>query len=249
MIQKFNYDPFIKSKSNIEKRLCKEYKTLLEFEEYLESIHPTIKAQFVFNFDNLMKNRLNIQEFDNRKYVYFKYSLSFCKDIDLVEPYLKDFIRVIKYPIYHYYQVFIKIYGRERGIYHIKYFIDVVMKDKYPNINKPEDLSYLMGNSDSKLYPTESFGIMVNKGKVCNRITRCLWHEVLSRCLHDKEVAYLTSCYWDFMNFESLGKYFHITRSKCLMLGDSYCDPCSWDLRYNDIITHPSSEFFEKLKF
>lgn len=248
MIQKTNYDPKIRATSNIFNRLKNEYIVLLEFEDYLRSIHPSIQKTFSKKLDKMFSDSLELDCEIKRENVFVKYCLSFSKSINIKNPLMEDFIKITKYPVYHYFKLFTEIYGRERGIYHIKYFIDIVMKKKYPSNFRPDNLTYLLAPDDDSKYPTEAVNYVFNKGKIASRINRCLWHEVMTEHLEDSEIAYLTCCYWDFMDFESMGTHFHFTRSKCKMLGDEYCDPCAHDLRFNDLVSHPSTEFFVKLK-
>ena len=248
MIQKTIYNPKIRATSNIFSRLKNEYIVLLEFEEYIRTIHPSIQEEFTMLFDQMMDQTLSLEYPLKRENIYVKYCLSFSKNINIKNPLMEDFIKITKFPMYYYFSLFTEIYGRERGLYHIKYFIDIIIKEKYPSGFRPDNLTYLLSPNDETTYPTEAINYVFNKGKIASRIDRCLWHEVMTEYLEDNEISYLTCCYWDFMDFESMGKQFHFTRSKCKMLGHSYCDPCAHDLRFNDVINHPNSSFFESLQ-
>lgn len=248
MIQKTIYDPKIRATSNVFTRLKNEYIVLVEFENYIGTIHTSIQKEFSLQFDKIMIQTLDLDYQMKRENIFVKYSLSFCKNINIKNPLLEDFIKITKFPMYYYFKLFIEIYGRERGIYHIKYFIDIIMREKFPSGFKPDNLNYLLAPDDEATYPTEAINYVFNKGKIASRIDKCLWHEVMTEMLDDNEISYLTCCYWDFMDFESMGKQFHFTRSKCKMQGDSYCDPCAHDLRFNDHIVHPNTEFFESLQ-
>ncbi len=233
----------IKTRSNVSVRLHNEYIMYGLFSEYIKRIDESIYSEFVRRFINLI-NVSTIKEVEEKDFI--EYCLSFCKEINMENPLLKHLIMVTKKPVYNYYKIFIEIYGRERGIQHIKLFIDQTIIERKGTSDPPKNVMFVVGDQKQE-YPTEAIDFIFNVGKVATKITRCLWNEILSD-LEDKDVAYLTSCYPDFAGFEANGKSFHLTRNYCLLLGDMYCDPCAHDKRYNDKISHPVKEFYDSLE-
>ncbi|MFX0051539.1 MAG: L-2-amino-thiazoline-4-carboxylic acid hydrolase, partial [Candidatus Hermodarchaeota archaeon] len=82
------------------------------------------------------------------------------------------------------------------------------------------------------------FEIKISDGKAGEKVTECLWPEVMKE-LKDKEICDAISCYYDFQQAKNFNSNFVLTRTKTLMRGDSYCDFMYHDLRLVDQVKHP----------
>ena len=88
------------------------------------------------------------------------------------------------------------------------------------------------------------------EGQVGVKVKKCMIQEALRDFdpNYDKELAYYVVCYQDFHTTKRMNKNFSLTREKTIMIGNSYCDFCWVDKRYEKEIKHPEKEFWVDLE-
>jgi hypothetical protein len=134
--------------------------------------------------------------------------------------------------------------GREKAIEYLKNYID---QQKYQSRAKLVDLDHFWDEKQhGHYYRTGGISFRFNKGKIAFRDDKCLSYELM-KPLSDPELAYIICCYGDTAGVEASNSNFVFTRSKTLIEGDSYCDPCMHDKRYVSQINHPRDEFYRSL--
>ena len=165
------------------------------------------------------------------------------KVIILFTDYLKSYI----IPAYQMAFALTTVLPRTTALQFYKDFIDYYVqenKDSFAyEVKNPEEEFEQM-----KKYPQATHDIvlfLLEKGMIVNKITRCMWHELLSQ-FNDAEIAYAVACHIDFSKTICTNENIMLTRTKTLMQGDEYCDFCWHDKRFDDELKHPDSEFWEK---
>ena len=84
-------------------------------------------------------------------------------------------------------------------------------------------------------------------GKLYLRKNNCLWNDAIQD-FEDSEVKYYVCCYGDFDAPRRANKNFVLTMERTIIEGHPYCDSVFHDTRVNKDLSHPSEEFFDKMK-
>lgn len=140
----------------------------------------------------------------------------------------------------------VDVLGREKAISLYKEFVDYAT-DEMDTTRKFESLEDLHnGYFEGEKGPNCLISCLPKDGKLVVRVDMCSWQMVL-KPYEDPELAYLTSCYYDFHAAEVMNPNFRLTRTKTLMQGDGYCDFCWHDKRQVESIEHPGEDFWNSL--
>ncbi len=140
---------------------------------------------------------------------------------------------------------------REEAIEFYKEYIDYVYESKEvapPTMEYVEEMVELFEKEYKHTHNFVAFKQV--EGQIGVKVKKCMIREVLRDFdeNYDKELAYYAVCYQDFHTTKRMNKNFSLTREKTVMIGNSYCDFCWVDKRYEKEIKHPEKEFWVDLE-
>jgi hypothetical protein len=141
----------------------------------------------------------------------------------------------------------VEVLGREIAVNLYKEFVDY-RTDELNLLGQFETLSdFYNAYFIMEKGPNGVLSCLLEDGKMIARVNQCSWQKILEP-FGDPELAYLTSCYYDFHAAKVMNPNFKLTRTKTLMQGDELCDFCWHDNRLDDSMNRPPDDFWDHIQ-
>ena len=163
----------------------------------------------------------------------------------------KNHIRSVLYPRYYCAQMLTEILERNQAVRLFKGYIESYVKSIAGDGTKYETLEDFRNARIPKEDDPPNIGWVIVHGKIENgkfpqRKDTCMWADAINE-LPDDELRYLAACYGDFQGYNNCNENFILTMKHTVVEGHPYCDCVTHDIRINNVLNHPSEDFFDKL--
>ncbi len=138
--------------------------------------------------------------------------------------------------------------SREDALDLSKQFMEFVAKELGAIVAPPTESLRVIYERHQKAHTGDSelHSTLLDSGRLACRIDRCMPEEIL-QAYGDSELVRATLCHFHFPQAVMANPNFVLTRTKTLVDGDSYCDFCWHDKRFDPALEHPAADVFENL--
>ncbi len=163
----------------------------------------------------------------------------------------KNYIQSFLYHRYSNVLTLTEVIERNQAVRLFKGYIESYVKSLSSAGPKYETLEEYRNARIPKEDDPPSIGWAIVQGKIENgkypqRKDTCMWADAIED-LPDIELKYLAACYGDFQGYNNCNENFILTMKHTVVEGYPYCDCVVHDIRINNVLNHPSKEFFDNM--